>query len=126
MIISLAYAVVLVFFLGLGWDKILDVKVFDHIANRVDNLSFVDWAELLSSLLSGVFVFIGVFNIHRSRLFAFQMFERSILVTVFLTQVFIFYKEQFAALTGLFFNILILIALRYMIEREQTMRMKQA
>ncbi|HWP91023.1 MAG TPA: hypothetical protein VNN20_02335 [Thermodesulfobacteriota bacterium] len=126
MIISLAYAVVLVFFLGLGWDKILDVKVFDHIANRVDNLSFVDWAELLSSLLSGVFVFIGVFNIHRSRLFAFQMFERSILVTIFLTQVFIFYKEQFAALTGLFFNILILIAVRYMIEREQTMRMKQA
>lgn len=126
LMVGLAYAIVLIFFLGLGWDKVLNVRIFDHIANRIDNLSFIEWAELFSSLLSGVFVFMGVFSIRKSRLFAFQMFERSILVTIFLTQVFAFYREQFAALIGLFFNILILIALRYMIEREKMMKMQQA
>jgi len=47
------------------------------------------------------------------------MFERSILVSIFLTQVFAFYKEQFSALFGLLFNIVILLALRFMIERER-------
>ena len=47
------------------------------------------------------------------------MFERSILISIFLTEVFIFYQEQFAALTGLAANILILIALKFMIEREE-------
>ncbi|MDA2921567.1 hypothetical protein MYX76_19085, partial [Desulfobacterota bacterium AH_259_B03_O07] len=71
-------------------------------------------------LLSGVFVFIGIYYIKRSRLLAYKMFERSILVSIFLTQVFMFYKEQFAALTGLAANILILVALRFMIEREES------
>ncbi len=119
LIVTLAYAFVLIFFVGLGWSKILNIKIFDHIAMRIDNLAFIDWGQLLSSLLSGVFVLIGVFSINKSRIFAMQMFERSILITVFLTQVFIFYKEQFAALVGLSLNILILIALRFMIEREQ-------
>jgi len=47
------------------------------------------------------------------------MFERSVLVSILLTYVFIFYKEQFAALVGLLINILILIALRLMIKGEQ-------
>jgi hypothetical protein len=126
LIVTLAYAIVLIFFVGLGWDKILNIKIFDHIATRVNNLSFIEWAELSSSLLSGFFVLTGVFSINRSRIFALRMFERSILVTIFLTQVFIFYKEQFAALAGLSLNILILIALRFMIEREQAEVIKEA
>ena len=47
------------------------------------------------------------------------MFERSILVSIFLTQVFAFYKEQFSALLGLLFNIVVLAALHFMIERER-------
>jgi hypothetical protein len=119
MIVTLAYAIVLIFFLGLGWEKILSIRVLNHIVQRIYNLSFIEWAELFSSLLSGVFVTIGVFSINRSRIFAIRMFERSILVTIFLTEVFIFYREQFAALLGLSLNILILIALRFMIEQEE-------
>ena len=47
------------------------------------------------------------------------MFERSVLVSILLTYVFIFYREQFAALAGLAFNVLILIGLRMMIKREE-------
>ncbi len=119
MITILIYAIVLVFFIGLGWEQILDVHILGHTAERMQTLSFIDWAQLASSLLSGIFIFWGILQIRRSRLSAFRMFERSILVSIFLTQVFTFYKEEFSGLLGLFFNILVLIALRYMIEREE-------
>jgi len=76
-------------------------------------------AQIFSSALSGVFVFLGVYYLRKSRLVAFRMFEWSVLVSILLTYVFIFYKEQFAALAGLSFNLLILIGLRIMIRREQ-------
>ena len=118
LIINVVYAFVLVFFVGLGWEDILDVRVLGRVAERMKNLSFIDSAEIGSSLLSGFFVLCGVIRIRRSKLLAFRMFERSILVSIFLTQVFAFYKEQFSALLGLFLNIAVLVALRFMIERE--------
>jgi Ca2+/H+ antiporter len=69
--------------------------------------------------LSGVFVFLGIYYLRKSRLLAYRMFEWSVLVSILLTYVFVFYKEQFAALAGLTFNVLILIGLRIMIRREQ-------
>ena len=125
LLVTLAYVIVLVFFVGLGWDKILNIRIFNHVAQRIVGLSFIQWAELFSSLLSSVFVFLGVFYIKRSRLIAFRMFERSILVSIFLTNVFIFYQKQFGALTHLIFDILILMALRYMIGREGSVILKQ-
>ena len=125
LLVTLAYVIVLVFFVGFGWDKILNLRIFDHVAQRIVGLSFIQWAELFSSLLSGVFVFLGVFYIKRSRLIAFQMFERSILVSLFLTNVFIFYQKQFGALSHLIFDILIIVALRYMIGREGSVILKQ-
>lgn len=116
--IKLGYVIVLVFFKGLGFEQIVDVQIFSRLSDRLDNLTFIEWAELASSLFSGLFVLLGAINIYRSRLVAFKMFERSILVSIFLTQVFIFYKEQFVALVGLIFNLLILLALRYVIHKE--------
>ena len=61
---------------------------------------------------------LGVLAIRRSRLRGLRMFQRSILVSIFLTQVFMFYQAQWAALVVLTFNLLVLIALEYMIEHE--------
>ena len=119
LLIKIVYVFTLIFFLGFGWEPILDVRIFGHVAARMQHLSFLDWAELASSLLAGFFVLCGVLQIRRSRLFAFRMFARSILVSIFLTQVFAFYKEQFSALLGLVFNVLILIVLRFMIGQER-------
>jgi hypothetical protein len=55
----------------------------------------------------------------RSRLRAYQMFQRAILVSIMLTSVFAFYEYQFYALIGVFLNVLILLALRYAIKREK-------
>jgi len=118
LVVKIGYAFVLIFFKGLGIEQIGEFRIFYFLAERTDNLSFIEWAEFASSLLSGVFVLLGVLYIYRSRLIALKMFERSILVSIFLTQVFMFYNEQFLALLGLSFNLLILMALRFMIHRE--------
>jgi len=119
MVVKLGYAFVLVFFWGLGWEQITYLGTFEHISERLENLTVIEWGELGSSFLSSAFVLLGVWHMRRSRLLAYRFFERSVIVTIFLTQVFVFYKDQFAALVGLFFHILMLMALRYMIERER-------
>lgn len=120
LLIKLGYVIVLIFFKGLGLEQILNIQIFSILALRLEDLTFIEWAKFFSSLLSGVFVLLGIINIYRSRLMALKMFERSILVSIFLTQVFIFYEEQFVALFGLSFNLLILVALRYMIHKESS------
>jgi hypothetical protein len=52
------------------------------------------------------------------------MYERSILVSIFITQVFIFYKEQFGALVGLAYNLIILASIKFLIRREADLTRK--
>jgi hypothetical protein len=115
---SLVYAIVLVFFVGLGWESLQNMRVFGAAAVRLEHLTFPDAAQLASSAAAGVFTLLGVMRIRRSRLAAFAMFERSALISIFLTQFFSFYKEQFSALAGLLLNVLILIAVRFVMEQE--------
>lgn len=118
-VVTTAAVIFYVFFLGLGWAGIIDSSVFDHVAKTFRNISLIQGAEILSSLASGIFVFIGIYYISKSKLIAYQMFERSILISIFLTQVFIFYQKEFAALVGLSINILFLLVIKFMIEREK-------
>ncbi len=78
------------------------------------------WGQLVASMISALFIAAGVVSVRKSRLTAFRMFQRSVLVSIFLTQVFMFYREQWAALAGLVFNILVFLALHFMIERERS------
>jgi hypothetical protein len=119
LVISIVYAFLLVFFLGLGWEAILRIDPLARITARMQHLTFVDGAQLVSSLVSAVFILFGVVYLRRSRLAAFEMFERSILVAIFMTNVFNFYTEQFYALVGLGIDILLLLAVRFVIEQEQ-------
>lgn len=77
-----------------------------------------DWLQLASSLLSAVLVLRGVLAIRRSRASGLRWFQRSILVSVFLTQVFTFYRQQWEALVVLAFNLLMLGALNFAVEQE--------
>jgi hypothetical protein len=90
------------------------------IINRGNiSLPFADWAQFIFSSISAILIITGIVFMPRSRLTAYQMYQRGILVSILLTQVFAFYEYQFFALIGLFLNILILLALRFMIHREQ-------
>jgi hypothetical protein len=120
LLFKLIYVFALVFLVRLRREQILDYRIIRRVFEEMLHLSTLDWAGICFSLLSALFVFYGVIILRRSRLNAYRMFERSILVSIFLSQVFAFYKEQFTALLGLLFNIGILLALRFMIEREKT------
>jgi hypothetical protein len=83
------------------------------------NLSFAEMAQFACSSVSAFLIITGMIFMARSRLIAYQMFQRAILVSILLTMVFAFYEYQFFALIGVFLNTIILIALRYMINREK-------
>jgi hypothetical protein len=85
-------------------------------------LSIIDWAQFVFPGISGMLIALGILTLPRSRLQAYLMFRRAVLVSIFFTQVLSFYEQQLLAVTGLILNILILIALRYMITHEDTKR----
>jgi hypothetical protein len=88
------------------------------MAREIEGYSVAEWLQLGSSLVSAGFVGLGIIAIRSSRREGLRMFQRSILVSIFLTQVFMFYREQWAGLFLLAFNLFVLSALNFMIERE--------
>jgi len=116
--LTIATAVVMVFFYRMGVQDILDIKAVRWIVRQAKFLPFADMVHLSSSIISGVFIVIGIARFPFSKAAAYGAFERSVLIDILITQIFIFYKQQFAALTGLGFNIIVWAGLRYMIHRE--------
>ncbi len=88
------------------------------LSRNVDVFSLDEWMQLGSSLVSALLVALGIVTLRRSRTRALKLFHRSILVSIFVTQVFMFYRDQWAALTILAGNLLILAGLSFMLERE--------
>ena len=85
------------------------------VEQLLDGLDFADWAQIASAALSAVFVLLGVIALRASRVRALRMFQRSILVSIFLTQLFMFYRDQWSALTVLAFNLVVLATLNFVI-----------
>jgi hypothetical protein len=83
-------------------------------------LTFADWGQLLTTALAALFVAGGIGALPRSRRFAYRMFKTSTLITILLTQVFMFYDEQFSAVVGLCMNVLVLLALQAALDIERT------
>jgi hypothetical protein len=75
-------------------------------------------AGVLASIVSAAFVAVGVSRIRGSRVAAYRWFERSVLVAIFFTQVLMFWQDQFRAVGGLVWNLVLLSALRYIIRQE--------
>lgn len=85
-------------------------------------LSIVSWGQVISTAVASIFVITGAITLKFSRDRAYFFFKQSLLITIFLTQFFLFYKEQFHALTGLAFNVLLLIGIDYMMNEERTIK----
>ena len=75
-------------------------------------------ATLVSSSASLACALFGMVLLPRSRLEAYRWFERSVLISVFFTQVFVFWEAQLAALGGLIWNLVLLTVLRFLIRQE--------
>lgn len=81
--------------------------------------SVSDLAYLLAANIAGLLVIAGVVTLRRNRLEAFRWFKRSLLVSILLTQVFVFYRDQLSAFIGLVFNIVLLLTFNYMLTEER-------
>lgn len=90
------------------------------IMSQFDQFDFSDWAILASTVVSAIFITLGVLSLRRSRLEAFRMFERSVLVQILVGQLFLFYKDEFSAIPGFIFYLMLLLGIRFIIERERS------
>lgn len=109
-----------------GLLAVLDLASVAHVVTsdpgfrlRSPHLSFVDWADLVSSTAVAGAALVGIAHLRASRLEAYRWFERSLLISIFLSQVFFFYSEQMLAAIGLAISLLLLAAIRYMIRIEE-------
>lgn len=75
-------------------------------------------ATLLTSSVSLALIVVGVMWLPRSRLAAYRWFERGVLISVFFTQVIMFWQDQLTALGGLLWDLVLLSALRFLIRQE--------
>jgi hypothetical protein len=91
----------------------LPLGLFFKHSNTFDYLSFI------ASFAAAVYTILGVLKIRTSRLSAYRHLKQSLLISIFVVQVFTFYKEQFSGFIGLVFNILLLVWINFMIEREK-------
>jgi hypothetical protein len=89
------------------------------MSRRIDDYALPEWLQLGSSLLSALLVGAGIAALRGSRQTALRRFQLSILISVFVTQVFMFYRSQWDALVVLGFNLLVLLALGYMRAHEE-------
>jgi hypothetical protein len=81
--------------------------------------SLTEWAITVSEVVTVVFVFIGTSLIRRSRLDAYAWLERSLIVSIFFTQVFLFSEAQLAAVVDLIISLVVWFFLRSSIRVEQ-------
>lgn len=82
-------------------------------------LRFDQTGKLVSSLLSAILVLFGFATLRSSKVLAYRLFKASVLLSLFLTQFFVFYHDQFYALIGLSFNIVLLIVVDYVLDKEE-------
>ncbi len=77
-----------------------------------------DWLLLASTLIPSVFVVIAVLALSRSRVTALHLFHRAVFLSILFTEVFMFYRNQEAALVVLAFNLFSLACINVVITRE--------
>jgi hypothetical protein len=102
-----------------SWLEVLSRRSLESLGDEGTQITAFEASAIGFSLLATVFVAIGTLQIKRSAVNAYRNFQRSILVTLFLIQPLMFYRDQWSALIGLAFDVVVFLALRFMIEREQ-------
>ncbi|OGL30875.1 hypothetical protein A3F37_00340 [Candidatus Saccharibacteria bacterium RIFCSPHIGHO2_12_FULL_41_12] len=81
-------------------------------------------AQIFTSLVSMIIVIIGIFKLGSSRLEAFKLFKLAILITLFLTEFFLFLRLEFSALPNFGFNLLLLGMISYVIDKEEQLEVE--
>lgn len=97
------------------------VSFFDGLTDINTFMDFWDWGHFVSSSISSILAMSGVYFLMRTnaRLKAYQSFKAAILIQLLITQFFLFYFDQLAALSSLVINISLYTAVQYFINQER-------
>ncbi len=82
-------------------------------------LSFSEWGQLYSSILAGIFVVFGLLALRFSRVEAYRFFRIAVLVTILLTQFFLFMHLGWTDIIGLLVNVFTLVVINYAMVRDK-------
>ena len=105
-----------------GWYVALAVVALAYpfvAASSVAAMGFAQKGQVVSALAAGVLVAIGILRWRHSRLAAYRWFERAVLVTLFINELFAFYRQQLTAVFGLAIVLLTFVTIRLLIRGEQ-------
>lgn len=120
------HLVKLVFTLQILLIAFLNIFVLYHNINDIDEAFSVNItydqtliiAQVVTSIISAGIVLYGIFKLGSSRIEAFKLFRLATLITLFLTQFFLFLRLEFSALPNFIFNLVLLGAINYVIHKE--------
>ncbi len=91
-----------------------------HESDALGTLSAINVAHLAATVTSALLVAVGVVRISGgARLDGYRVFELALFVSILVTQLFAFVESQFAAALGLSIDILLLLAVRAILEHER-------
>lgn len=80
----------------------------------LEGVGFVNVGYMLSVMVANLLSLIGIiFLVKRNRIQAYRFFVQSILVSIFISQFFLFLEDQLAAITALIFNVIIYAVLKF-------------
>jgi hypothetical protein len=83
-------------------------------------LSFAQIGEILFSAVSSIFIIQGIYFIQKKqRHKAYDSFKTAVLISIFLTQFFLFLRTQLAALWAFVASIIVYSSLQYLIDQEK-------
>jgi hypothetical protein len=97
----------------------LDLVDGPRVLDIVNPYTFAGIGTLLSSSGSALMVAAGIFALRSSRARAYSHFRTAVLISILLTEFFVFLEAQFAALPGFALNLFVLFVLNELISQER-------
>lgn len=119
LVVEIVHAVTVIVFHKSWVQTMFSDRSIEKLGSETTTITFFDGSMVLFSVLAAAFVVVGAWQMRLSRLRAYGMFQRSLLVSIFFLQPLLFYRDQWGAFLGFTLNILVFFTLRYMIERER-------
>jgi hypothetical protein len=93
-------------------------SIRDFFLGRSDYGHSLVVGQLVSTVVAGIFVLVGLRWLAGSRVRAFEWFRRATLVNLLLTEFFIFSRVQFGAMPSFAFNLILLMVINVVIDQE--------
>ena len=108
------------------WAVVPEVLALVGVGNALSTTNgLASTLQLISSAVSGGFVVAGVLKIRQSRLAAYDLFIKSLLIDIFVTEFFSFEIHQFAALPGFLFSVALYVVVRFLMRQERRLQLRR-